>query len=226
MASRRNSATLSILVIFLAISASSRVGLAQERNISQAEAKDITRVLEIDAGDTVADVGAGYGGWTVELSQKVGNEGQVYATEVDGDRLEDIRETVTDAEVTNVSIIWGSQWDTGLPPECCNAVLLRRVYHHFTEPEAMRNSLLRALRPEGVILIVDFEPKTRDWMKRPKDVPKTREGHGIAKALLIEEMVEAGFEVVREIKPWHGRDYSILFRLKAVPELEEQSSPD
>lgn len=223
MAGRRNFAKLLFLGL-LATTFSSRVGLSQERNISQAEAKDIARVFEIGPGDTVADVGAGYGGWTLELSRKVGNEGQVYATEVDGDRLEDIRETVTDAEATNVSIIWGSQWDTGLPPECCNAILLRRVYHHLTEPEAMRASLRRALRPEGVLLVVDFAPKTRNWLKRPKDVPKSRDGHGIDKALLVEEMLEAGFEIVREIEPWHGRDYSILFRLKAVPELDEESS--
>jgi SAM-dependent methyltransferase len=222
MAGRRNFSKLLVLA-FLATTFSSRAGLSQERNISQAEAKDITRVLEIGPGDTVADVGAGYGGWTLELSRKVGNEGQVYATEVDGDRLEDIREIVTDAEATNVSVIWGSQWDTGLPPECCNAILLRRVYHHFTEPEAMRTSLRRALRPEGVLLVVDFAPKTRNWLKRPKDVPKSRDGHGIDKVLLIEEMLEAGFEIVKEIEPWHGRDYSILFRLKAVPELDEES---
>ena len=88
----------------------------------------------------------------------------------------------------------------------------------------MRSSLRRALRPEGVLLVVEFAPKTRDWLKRPKDVPKSREGHGIDKDLLIEEMFEAGFELIREVEPWHGRDYSILFRLKAVPELEEESS--
>jgi hypothetical protein len=70
---------------------------------------------------------------------------------------------------------------------------------------------------------VDFAPKTRNWLKRPKDVPKSRDGHGINKALLIEEMLEAGFDIVKEIEPWHGRDYSILFQLKAVPEIDKES---
>ena len=208
-----------ILVLSLLVTALPTLVESQERQISQEEANDIAKVLEVGAGDVIADVGAGYGGWTVDIARKVTETGQIYATEVDSERLEDIRENVTEAGLTNVSVIWGSQKDTGLPPECCDAILLRRVYHHFTDPEAMRESLGRALRPNGVILIIDFEPKTRSWLKRPKSVPDSREGHGIAKSLLIEEMESAGFELKKEINPWHGRDFCFLFRLHSASDV-------
>ena len=45
--------------------------LTQERNVSNAETARIAEVLEIGPGHDVADLGAGYGGWTVELARKV-----------------------------------------------------------------------------------------------------------------------------------------------------------
>ena len=93
------------------------------------------------------------------------------------------------------------------------------VYHHFTDPDAMRESLGRALRPNGIILVIDFEPKSRSWLKRPKSVPDSREGHGISKSLLIEEMESAGFELEKEINPWHGRDFCFLFRLASPSDV-------
>lgn len=197
---------------------------SRQRSISPAEAADIVRALEIGAGSVVADVGAGYGRWAVEMARTVTDEGQVYATEVDLDRLKDIRTNVTEAGLKNVSIIWGSQRDTGLPPECCDGILLRRVYHHFTDSEAMRTSLQRALRPDGVLLVIDFEPEARGRLKQLNGVPETRGGHGISKHLLLEEMSSSGFEVVREARPWHGKDFGILFRVKPRPEATDESN--
>jgi ubiquinone/menaquinone biosynthesis C-methylase UbiE len=190
--------------------------LTQERNVRSTEATRIAEVLEIGTGHDVADLGAGYGGWTVELARKVRDEGHIFSTEVDQRKLKDIRETVSDAGVGNVSVIWGSQTDTGLPPGCCDAILLRRVYHHFTEPESMRRSLARAIRPGGLIAVIEFEPGSQRSLDRPKGVPENRGGHGITKELLIDEMTRTGFEVDREIEPWHGRDYCVIFRASAI----------
>ena len=113
--------------------------------LSAAEADRIAEVLRLEAGMTVADVGAGDGEWAVELARRVGENGHVYATEVDEDDLEDARERLEDTGLDNATTILGDQHDTGLPTDCCDAVLLRLVYHHFTDPAPMRASLRRAL---------------------------------------------------------------------------------
>ncbi len=76
----------------------------------------------------------------------------------------------------------------------------------------MRQSLARAIRPDGLIAVIEFEPSSSRSLDPPKGVPDNRGGHGITKELLIEEMTLAGFEVDREVRPWHGRDYCIIFR--------------
>jgi len=69
-----------------------------------------------------------------------------------------------------------SATETGLPAGCCDAILLRGVYHHLTEPTAALVSLRRALRPGGRLLVIDFAPVW--WLApwTPKGIPKDRGG--------------------------------------------------
>ena len=127
--------------------------------------------------------------------------------------MREIEERVRGENLSNLDVVRGTQEDTGLPEDCCHGILLRRVYHHFQDPEAMRASMKRALRDDGLLLVVDFEIK-KSW-DRPSGVPPSRDGHGMDKELLISEMESAGFELVKD-EPWEGGDYALLFR-EAVP---------
>jgi SAM-dependent methyltransferase len=104
-----------------------------------------------------------------------------------------------------VVIIEGSADDTGLPPGCCDAIFLRHVYHHITDPQPMNESLLRALRPDGRLAVIDFNPPTR-LVPSPEGVPKDRRGHGMPVEILIEEMTTHGFAVAERIDDWFRFD--------------------
>jgi SAM-dependent methyltransferase len=184
-------------------------GLAFVQGFDSGEVDRIVEVLDIEPGEVVADVGAGDGRWSQGLAERVGESGRVYATEVDPGDLKRIRERVARAGLDNVIVVEGRQDDTGLPPTCCDAILLRRVYHHFQDPAAMRRSLRQALRADGLLLIVDFDPRGR-W-GRPEGVPESRGGHGIDDGMVVSEMEGDGFELVRELD-WRGNDYALLFR--------------
>jgi SAM-dependent methyltransferase len=110
-----------------------------------------------------------------------------------------------------VVIIEGSADDTGLPPGCCDAIFLRHVYHHITDPQPMNASLLRALRPDGRLAVIDFNPPTR-LVPSPEGVPKDRRGHGMPVEILIEEMTTHGFAVAERIDDWFRFDYCVVFK--------------
>lgn len=181
----------------------------QGSRVDRDELARVIELLEIDSGDVVADVGAGDGKWSVAVAEQVGPEGRVYATEVDPNDMKKIRDRVARERATNVSVVEGRADSTGLPHACCDAILLRRVYHHFTDPEAMQESLRNALRDDARLLVVDFD--TRGRWNRPSGIPESRDGHGIAKTLLVTEMKDAGFELVSDLK-WHNGDYALVFR--------------
>ena len=175
------------------------------------EADQIAEVLALQPGMWVADVGAGKGEWTEDLAYRVGEAGHVYSTEVDEDDVEEIREIVTSAGLTNVTALLGEADDSGLPDNCCDAILLRLVYHHFTDPPEMRRSLYRALRPGGLIAVIEIEPQSQ-WPQL-SDVPD-RGGHGIPAEDLVDEMTSDGFEVIERHEPWEGQSdrYCVVFR--------------
>ncbi len=173
----------------------------------------IAEVLEIEEGSVVADVGAGRGAWSVDLARRVGATGRVYATEIDPARLRDIERAVAAAGLRSVTVIEGSATDTKLPAQCCDAILLRLVYHHITDPHAMDRSMFASLRPGGLILVIDFEPGAPAAPTNAlPGVPEARGGHGTPVDQVIEEMTANGFALVRRIEDWSYRDYAMLFR--------------
>ena len=90
------------------------------------------------------------------------------------------------------------------------ALLLRLVYHHFQDPARMRSSLRQALRPGGLIVIIDLEPRD-DWGQL-SGVPD-RGGHGVPASEVVEDMTAAGFEVMARFDEWAGEpDYCLVFK--------------
>ena len=176
-----------------------------------AEIDEIVEVMALEPGMAVADVGAGDGDWAVQLARHVGGEGHVWATEVDRDEIERIEARVRDGGLDNITVLRGDQTTSGLPAGCCDAILLRLVYHHFENPARMRADLRRALRPGGRLVIVDIEPQS-SWRDLP-DVPD-RGGHGIPAQELIEELTGDGFAVVSRHADWNGDAdrFCVVFR--------------
>jgi ubiquinone/menaquinone biosynthesis C-methylase UbiE len=170
-----------------------------------AEMPRLTQALALEAGSVVADVGAGKGQLTVALAREVGSSGRVFSTEIDAGRLKALREAVVDARVENVTVVEARGYESGLPPNCCDAIVLRRVYHHLTEPASINASLLRSLRPGGVLAVIDFPPPFF-WRRGSLGVP--------AKTV-IDEVTASGFQPLRLIDDWPGRgplgSYCALF---------------
>lgn len=70
---------------------------------------------------------------------------------------------------------------------------MRDVYHHFTHPAEIDGSLYRALRPGGLLAVIDFPPGFFLNLIAPvKGAPKSHKGHGISQAVLIQEVTGVG----------------------------------
>jgi ubiquinone/menaquinone biosynthesis C-methylase UbiE len=176
------------------------------------EVERLAEWLDVRPGTHVADLGAGGGAFSVALARRVGPSGRVYATELDDDRLADIRRAARAAEISNIAVTKGAVSSTNLPDACCDALFSRAVYHHLTDPAAINADIRRALRPGGCLLIIDFEPGgIMNWIGRPVTADR-HGGHGTPKETVVREVTAAGFQLVRGPAPWRGRTYGVLFR--------------
>jgi predicted methyltransferase len=169
-------------------------------------------------GQTVADIGAGDGVYAFAASPIVGEDGKIYATELDEKKFQAIKDEVAKRTLKNVIVLQAAEKDTNLPANCCDAIYLRRVYHHLTAPQEIDACLLRNLKSGGLLAIIDFPP--RKWLTETspvKGVPKNRGGHGIPQKILVDELTAAGFTLQQTFDDWPDDDYCVIFRKSPAP---------
>jgi ubiquinone/menaquinone biosynthesis C-methylase UbiE len=166
----------------------------------------LRQVLALKEGMVLADVGAGKGQLTLALAREVGSSGRVFSTEIDPDRLKALRAMLAEANLGNVTVVEAKSRDSGLPAGCCDAIVLRRVYHHLTDPAETNASLLRALRPGGLLAVIDIPP--------PFFIG--RGSLGVPAQSVVDEVTASGFEMLQLRRDWPGRgpleSYCALFR--------------
>jgi ubiquinone/menaquinone biosynthesis C-methylase UbiE len=173
------------------------VALSAQQPWNRDFGEDMSRlvpILDLRAGQTVADIGAGGGELTVRLAKHVGPEGRVYATEMSSDRMNRIKRRAEDDGLRNVTVLEAHAARTNLPESCCDAIVIRNVYHHFDDPAAMNKSLFASLKPGGRLAIIDFSPnRGRPTATSPADRDQDK-SHGVDAETVEKEVTAAGFE--------------------------------
>ncbi|HEX2251585.1 MAG TPA: methyltransferase domain-containing protein, partial [Gemmatimonadales bacterium] len=181
---------------------------AQEQYAS--DAARLVTALQLQAGQTVADIGAGRGQLTIELAREVAPTGRVYATELDPDRLRDIRQASKSAGLKNVTVIEAGATHTNLPEQCCDALVLRRVYHHFGNPRLMNASMRQSLKPGGLLAVIDFAPDSAESADPHGRANGSQ--HGVTSATVVRELSQAGFELVGVEKGSRSDRFMVVMR--------------
>jgi ubiquinone/menaquinone biosynthesis C-methylase UbiE len=182
---------------------------AHQPDRDAADAARLIEMLEIRPGSTVADIGAGGGALEPAISRHLGSAGRLYATDINAERLADIRKLAASASLENVTVLEGGAAQTNLPDACCDAIFMRLVYHHFGDPPAMNASLLRSLKPGGRLAILDFMPNSK--VSAPPGKRGEGDAHGVMPATVIEELTSAGFVDVREVS-WTQPTVAVIGR--------------
>ena len=176
------------------------------------EIKRLATLMDWKPGTIVADIGAGDGRYAFAAIDRVGPTGKVFATEIDTQKLDDLRSQTKKRNLLNMAVLESKEADTNLPAACCDAIFLRRVYHHLTKPAEFDAALVRSLKPGGRLAIIDFAP--RSGLERVEGVPANRGGHGIPQKIVIEELTAAGLRLEKTLDDWPDGDYCLLFLTK------------
>jgi ubiquinone/menaquinone biosynthesis C-methylase UbiE len=184
--------------------------LALSFDVYKQEAKKLADLMNWRPGQVIAEIGAGEGQMTFAAAERVGPTGHVYTTELDVKKLADLKKEVKDRKLENVSVIKADPIDTKLPENCCDSIFMRRVYHHFENPAQTDASIFRALKPGGLLAVIDFVP--RQGLPRVDGAPENHGGHGVVKDVLLSELRSAGFEILTQQQNWPDGDYCVIAR--------------
>lgn len=170
---------------------------------------EIVDALQIEPGMSVADVGAGSGLFTRLFAERVGPEGKVFAVDVSREFLEHIARDAEKRRLKQVETVEGSQNATNLEPASVDLVFLSDVYHHFEDHEAMLDSIRRALKPGGTLILIEFdrvEGKSSDFVLKHIRADQ---------AQFRKEIEAAGFEPAEGPEPELKENFFARFRKPA-----------
>ena len=214
---KRSMAAFALVLIFCLRAAAQQTGLTEAQlESAEREVPELVQLLELKPGMTVADVGAGFGAWTMRLARWIGPEGRVYATDIGAAQLTALRDSVKREGLHNVTVIEGAVNATNLPPLCCDAIVIRDAYHHFANPDDVVKSLAASLKRRGRLAVIDFPPRPNSEV--PSGVPANRRGHGVPPDVVQQE-VGAAMTHVRTISAWSpdSQPASLFFVLFRKP---------
>jgi SAM-dependent methyltransferase len=166
------------------------------------EPERLARVLGVQPGTVVADIGAGSGALAVAMARRVGETGRVYATELSVERRADIQRRVDGVSIHNVHVITATDADTGLREQCCDAVYLRAVLHHIANRRQFASSIARTLRPQGRVGVIDFAPGALWFHGRD---------HGVRPDVVVSAFQAAGLRLRERVDDWGGGMFLVVF---------------
>jgi SAM-dependent methyltransferase len=205
---------ISILILFVACSFGA-VGAQEQRKTSEPYTGDLSifesqgreerlqinrviDILDISAGKSVADIGAGSGWFTVRAAKRVG-PGLVYAVDINPDAVRHIKERAEKEQLSNVKTVLSKPDDPQLPRGSVDAVLLLKTYHEVAHPVELLKNLRPALRTGAKVGIIDRNGNG--------------ENHGVGSDVVIREAKEAGYNLAGQYDFVKGdnMDYFLVF---------------
>lgn len=170
----------------------------------------IVKACGIKPGMTVADIGAGTGLFTRMFSPLVGPRGKVYAVDITEQFISHIEKTARKEMFENITGVVCKPDSVELPPASIDLAFICDTYHHFEFPQKMMQSVHKALKPGGQVILIDFhriQGVSTEWV-----MGHVRAGQDV----FTKEISEAGFRQVEEQKDVLKESYFVRFEKVAL----------
>lgn len=115
--------------------------------------------LGLKEGMKVGDIGCGSGHYALAASSMVGNEGRVYAIDVQEDMLTRLKDDAARRGVRNMDFIWGDVERAGgtkLKEGALDAAILSNTCFQFDDKQSAIDEIKRVVKPGGSVLLVEW----------------------------------------------------------------------
>lgn len=164
-------------------------------------AGDLIDQLQLKSGSNVADIGCHEGYMTVKLADVVKTTGRVYAVDVDGPKLELLKQHLDERGIANVTTIKGDYDNPKLPAGQLDGVIILDTYHEMDDHDKILLHVKEALKKNGHLVICEPIAASRRGLKRAEQEAR----HEIAMKFVEEDLNKAGFSIVKREDPFADR---------------------
>ena len=110
-------------------------------------------------GDIVLDIGCGIGYFSVPASRMVGPKGHVYAIDISGVMLAELRSKAASAGIFNIETIQTQRGKLSLPDTSATMAIMSNILHEVEDRKSFLESVSAALKPEARLAVIEWEKK-------------------------------------------------------------------
>ncbi|WP_036486153.1 class I SAM-dependent methyltransferase [Myxosarcina sp. GI1] len=122
--------------------------------------------LELKPDDIVADLGAGTGYFSFRIAREI-PQGKVYAVDVQPEMLDALNDSKAANKIENVEAVLGEVDDPNLPQDSIDLAFMVDAYHEFEYPREMMKGLVKALKPQGRVVLVEYRQENPFVLIKP-----------------------------------------------------------
>ncbi len=182
---------------------------AVARDASQ-RPQEVMRLMGLEAGDVVADVGCGAGYFSFHFADVVGPEGRVYCVDSDPNAVYYVKDRIIERGAQDViQLVYSAYAHTLLEPDSSDFAFLCDV-HLFARPGVIENrhymdslrgfysSIHAALKPEGRLVILEATKEHAN-------------GRGVDEQQIVEQLAPFGFELIERHPITQRSQYFLIF---------------
>jgi ubiquinone/menaquinone biosynthesis C-methylase UbiE len=116
----------------------------------------LVTALQLEPGMVVADIGAGTGYLSRRMARTVAPSGKVLAVDVQPQMVTIMRQAAQQERIVNIEPLLGAEDDVKLAPASVDLAIMVDVYHELAFPYEVLGSIVRALRPGGRLVFVEY----------------------------------------------------------------------
>jgi demethylmenaquinone methyltransferase/2-methoxy-6-polyprenyl-1,4-benzoquinol methylase len=124
----------------------------------------------VKQGDKVLDLAAGSADLSIKFAEKVGDEGQVFVTDINASMLEQGRRRMADAgHAGNVEFCLVNAESLPFPDNYFDCITISFGLRNVTHKETALAEMQRCVKPGGRVLILEFSQPTNESFRRIYD---------------------------------------------------------
>ena len=112
--------------------------------------------LALKPGMVVADVGAGTGYIARRMAVQVGSAGAVYAVDVQPEMIRLLQAAAARDALAQIKPVLGAEQDVRLAAASIDLAVMVDVYHELAYPREVLQSIVRACKPGGRVVFVEY----------------------------------------------------------------------
>lgn len=120
---------------------------------------EVVQKLSLQAGDVIADIGAGTGYFTRLFAKAVGPQGTAFGLDIEPSMVTYMEKDARQLGLDNYVPRLIKPDDAELSPQSVNVIFMCNTLHHLEDRISYLTRLSQSLKPGGRIVIVDFYKK-------------------------------------------------------------------